>query len=671
MGKEISITNDLYLKTDNILIVDDLPDNLQLLSNILTEQCYEVRAARSGVIAIEAIKNELPDLILLDIRMPDMDGFEVCRRLKLDEKARDVPIIFISASGETADKTKAFQMGGVDYITKPFQESEILARVKTHLNIRRLQKEHEHYRYFLEGRISKSTTELTKSENRFNDLVEDLPVGIFRTAVDTDGRIKMANTAIARMFGYNTVEDIEGVQTSELYCNPDQNSRVMELLVSDGNIHGLELDLKTRDGKIIIGSVSAHIIRDENGHPLYIDGIIEDITEQKTLKEHFRQAQKMEAIGILAGGIAHDFNNILSAILGFSELVKLDFYQGEDIINNIDEVIKAGCRARELVNQILLFSRRADVKRDPLNVPLHLKETIRFLRASLPATIEIRQNIAAKDCSVKADPTQLHQILMNLCTNAAHAMKEKGGHMDIQLDEMKLDEDKHPEYKELIPGAYVRLTVKDTGHGIEPEIIERIFEPFFTSKIRGEGTGMGLSVVHGIVNDMGGFISVSSEIDKGTTFHVLLPKHEDKVIDAPTSSEIMEKGKGKILFVDDEQCIIEANSKILQEIGYEVETTASGFEALERFKSDSNRFDLVLTDMTMPRMTGLELSKKLKKIKPDIPVILCSGFSSDVTPEMINESGIFAMVKKPMLSNELAEVVKKALKNNKFEEATG
>ncbi len=383
--------------------------------------------------------------------------------------------------------------------------------------------------------------------------------------------------------------------------------------------------------------------------------------ERIKLEERLQQSYKMEAIGSLAGGIAHDFNNILSSILGFTEFAKMKLDDREIIENALDEIFTAGIRARDLVKQILTFSRQTVIKREPLlPVPI-IKETLKFLRASLPVTIEIREDFPVSTSTIVADPTHIHQVIMNLCSNAAYAMKEKGGILAIRLAEVELDDDAELDFKGLRRGRYLRLSVTDTGCGIPKEIINRIFDPFFTTKERGEGTGMGLSVVHGIVHDMGGAISVYSDPGRGTTFNILLPLYEGMTVEAHALNTLVKAGRGRILFVDDEEGVIVSGRGILEQLGYEITSTTSPLKALELFTSDPNVFDLVLTDLTMPKMTGLELSEKLLKIRPDIPIVLCTGFGQGISPERIRDIGIREMVMKPMVASELSEAVYKAL----------
>ncbi len=545
-----------------IMVVEDDTNSLRLLSRILSENGYTVRPASSGTLALSSICLEAPDMILLDIILPDINGFEICKTLKAAESTREIPIIFISGQTGFSDKVSGFEAGCVDYISKPFQKDELIARVNNHIAIRRfqhqLQEKNDHLRHEISERLMMEE-QLKKYQGKLEELVTE--------------------------------------RTAELYES----------------------------------------------------------------EKRLRMAQKMEAIGTLAGGIAHDFNNLLTSIIGYTELALSDFSRGNNIQKNLNEIVNAGIRARDLVSQILTFSRQAEINRNPVQLSLLFKETLRFLRASLPTTVEIRQHCNEEDSMVVADPTQIHQILMNLCINAAQAMEKEGGVLEIQLDHIRIGENNQSKYDELTFGSYIRLRVEDNGIGIRPELTERIFEPFFTTKGRSEGTGMGLAVVHGIVMDMGGSISVSSEVGQGTVFEVLFRKYEGETDEVEKSKNWIFEGKGRILLVDDEKEVVDVMTRTLRNFGYDVTATTRSVDALDSFKSKPDDYDLVFTDMTMPELTGLELARRIRDIKPGIPIILCTGFSEGISPENIQDSGISRIVKKPMMAVELADAVKKTL----------
>ena len=390
--------------------------------------------------------------------------------------------------------------------------------------------------------------------------------------------------------------------------------------------------------------------------------IFRDITEHKKLEAQLRQAQKMESIGTLAGGIAHDFNNILYSLTGYTELALDDTEKGTRLHNNLQEVFSAEKCASDLVKQILTFSRQTEAEKKSVKVQSVVKEVIKLLKTSIPTTIEIRQNIDADCKPVLADPTQIHQVVMNLATNAYHAMREKGGVLNINVAKEKISMDDSASYPDLTPGTYIKLTVSDTGHGIDKAIIEKIFDPYFTTKPPGQGTGMGLSIIHGIVKSHGGDIKVYSEPGKGTEFYVYFPLIETKPVEPKiVSTGPVQKGSERILLVDDEEPIVRMVKQMLERLGYQVATRTSSVEALEAFRANSDKFDLVITDMTMPNMTGIELAPRLLEIRPDIPIILYTGFSEITDANKAKALGIREFLMKPIVRDQIARTIRKVL----------
>ena len=369
----------------------------------------------------------------------------------------------------------------------------------------------------------------------------------------------------------------------------------------------------------------------------------------------------MESIGSLAGGIAHDFNNILSPIMIHSEMAMMELPPDNPVQHNLKEIFKAGGRARDMVKQILAFGRQKQQERIAVKLGSILNEVLKLVRSTIPRTIDIRHNIKAKTDTVLVEPTQIHQVMLNLCTNASHAMREKGGVLEIELDELDLNSEAIIQFDGLSPGYYLRVTVRDTGQGIDPEVIGRIFDPYFTTKGPGEGTGMGLSVAHGIVKSHGGDITVESAPGKGTTFRVLFPKYEGEIIGDPESIVQHAKGTERILFVDDEKAVVDAIKPMLENLGYNVIARTSSIEALEAFRNDPDAFELVITDQTMPNMTGKDLAKELMSIRPDIPIILCTGFSEQIDEKKAMLQGIRSFVMKPIVMGEIATTIREVL----------
>jgi nitrogen-specific signal transduction histidine kinase len=394
-----------------------------------------------------------------------------------------------------------------------------------------------------------------------------------------------------------------------------------------------------------------------------------DITRRKQLEtEHLRietqmqQAQKLESLGDLAGGIAHDFNNILTGVLGFTRIA-LDELPPDSLARpDLEQAIAAANRARELVQQILYFSRRGEAQLKPLLLSAIVKEATRLLRASLPSTVEIRMDLEASSATVLGDPTQVHQILMNLGANAAYAMREKGGILDITLSNTHFGAEEIRRYPNVKPGPYVRLSVRDTGHGMDRKVMERIFEPYFTTKSEGGGTGMGLSVVYGIVTKMGGAISVYSEPGAGSVFHLFFPTVNHVAgAQGPKRPKALPRGQERILLVDDENTVLEISRRVLRSLGYEVTPFLSSHAALQAFLEQPGAFDLVITDQTMPKMTGVELARKVAGVRPGMKVILCSGYGDPVAEGEAAKCGIRRVVIKPVALEELAAVVRTVL----------
>jgi PAS domain S-box-containing protein len=390
------------------------------------------------------------------------------------------------------------------------------------------------------------------------------------------------------------------------------------------------------------------------------DKLKEEIAEREQLESQLRQAQKMEALGTLSGGIAHDFNNMLAVIIGFTELLVGHAPKGSRDERHLERIMEAGIRGRELVKQLLTFSRQTEQEKKPLLLSSIVKETVRFLRASIPSTVNIRVNTKQESGAVLGDPTQIQQVLMNLCTNAAHAMQEKGGPLDIEVSDFSVSpSDGSPHGIE--PGLYVKLAVRDKGVGMPPDIIDRIFDPFFTTKEFGEGTGLGLSVVHGIVKHSGGYITVESEPDKGSAFTVYFPRVAEKLANGGVSSGALPTGCERILFIDDEESLVEMGKEILAELGYDVTSRMSSREALSLLQKDPSRFDLVITDQTMPDITGIELVKEILALRADMPIIMCTGFSHLVDADRAKSAGIRAFAMKPLTKREIARTIRKVL----------
>jgi PAS domain S-box-containing protein len=475
-----------------------------------------------------------------------------------------------------------------------------------------------------------------------------------------------------RQFGYIPEDFYSGRMLFTNMVHPDDRERIateITMYVKEGrNDFVQEYRIVTKSGEVRVLTDHTWVRRDADGGITHYQGIALDVTERKQAEEEkeklqaqLLQAQKLEALGTLAGGIAHDFNNILTAILGYAGMVRDSIPDEGQTQADLDQVLKAGERAKNLVRQILAFSRHSEQECRPVQVHLIVKEALKLLRASIPMTIEIRQNINTEETTILADPTRIHQVLMNLCTNAYHAMRENGGVLDVQLETVEIDAGLVKKNPELHEGTYLRLTVSDTGHGMDQATLARIFEPYFSTKSKEEGTGLGLAVVHGIVTSLGGVISVQSNLGAGSTFHVYFPLAERHAVQEPSTSKPLLRGTERILYVDDELPIAHLGRRILESLGYDVTSRSSSVDALETFRTRPEKFDLVITDQTMPNMTGIKLARELMRIRPDIPVILYTGFDESITPELAKQSGIREFLMKPVAKDELASVIRKVL----------
>lgn len=502
-----------------ILAIDDHQDHLMTLAAVLKSlipDCSLVTAP-SGVEGLKKAREELPDTILLDIRLPEMDGFEVCKRLKSSEKTQHIPVIMVTAARmDPESRLKGLALGADAFLTKPIVEAELAAQVNVTLRIKKAEDFFRKERVLLEDLVRERTAALRESEERYRNLVDRVNDGI---VIVQDEIMLYVNQRFAQMTGH-AVKELTGAPFTDCLCTQEVPKVVKLGGVDDRAVYKTALRHRhggRRDVEINTGTINYQ------GKPSELV-VIRDLTALRRMEARCRQTQKMEAICALAGGIAHDFNNILGAIAAYTEMSLLDVMQGHVIKHYLEQVLKAVNRAKDLVKQILALSRQSEQEKQSVNAVLIIKEVLRLLRASMPSTIKIKRHLAAKSGVIQADPTQIYQVLMDLCANAKHAMREKGGVLSVSLTDMELNADGAFQYPDLSPGPYLKLEVGDTGRGLDQPAAEKFFKPSVTPQTMGEGPGKGLSVVYGIVKDLGGDVKVHSRPGTGCAFQVLFPK---------------------------------------------------------------------------------------------------------------------------------------------------
>ncbi len=633
-----------------VLIVDDHPANLIGLKAILDTLEINIVSANSGKEALALLLQYDFALVLLDVQMPDMDGFEVAELMRKSKKTRKIPIIFITAiSTDEGHIFRGYESGAVDYICKPIIEPKILInKVKIFCDLHLAKRKTEESLRI----VRKSMAQWQLTFDAIDDLV---------TIHDTNHHILRVNKATCDFFQLSP-EEMIGQRCYNFFCPEKTKCDKCQAAIVEQTLqtHTTEISYENTLGKTFQVTISPII--DENQEFIGIVHIVKDISAQKHLESQLRQAQKMEAIGTLAGGIAHDFNNILTPIVGYANLLRLQVEPDSQLHKGLSTILYAAKRATELVKQILAFSRRHEQEMAPLSIQPIVKEVLKLLRSTLPTNIDIQHKIDM-DCGViLADPTQIHQLLMNLCTNSSHAMSNDGGILKVSVQCLDLTSKECAKFHLLSTGSHISLEVADTGCGMTPELMNRIFEPYFTTKEMEKGTGMGLAVVHNIVTNHSGDIRVRSEPGEGTTFTILLPviqrEEEDHI---QNIVQPLQKGTEHILLVDDEQSVITVHREMLVSLGYTVSTASNSNEALELFRKDPTKFDLLFTDMTMPGLSGKDLARKILILRPDIPIIICSGYSEQLDTEQAKDLGIQKYLCKPVSLNKMAFAIREVL----------
>ncbi|MBF0371475.1 MAG: PAS domain S-box protein [Magnetococcales bacterium] len=799
----------------NILVVDDNENARLLAQTVLISQGYGVETASNGKEALAAIRQKQPDLVITDILMPEMDGFDLCRTIKEDAALCHIPLVFYTATyTDPKDERFAMELGASRFIIKPLEVDhfvsiirEILGSVqasklprpnllnqkapldrlhveslsrKLDKKIKDLEREQEalrkseeRYRDLLEttsdwiwesdleghftyaspqveeilgytpeeitgqksgfdlmppqeaerirplyqafiqseksfeglvninlhkdgrrvilessGRpffdssgkllgyrgVGRDTTErvqteekLKESESRFRNLYENAPLAY--QSLNAEGRLIAVNKAWLATLGFDRPQQVLGRWFGD-FLPPDDQALFRNQFAEfkkTGENHGVEFEIVRHDGVAIQVSFEGRITRDPDGNFLQTHCLLSDITERHRLEMQLRQSQKMEAIGTLAGGIAHDFNNILGSILGYTDLARDTVPDHSQTKNHLDQVFKAGIRAKELVARILIFARRDKEKTENLELAPVIQESLKLIQATIPGNIHIQPRIVAQKAVIHSNTTLIQQIVMNLCINAATAMGQKGGELIIALEETEvaspLSHDLH-----IDPGHYVLLTVEDNGCGIPANLLEKVIDPFFTTKDVGHGTGLGLSVVHGIVKNHDGALWISSEAQKGTVVRVYLPlakagAAKKPPVTAENPRQALPKGKGTILLVDDDKALLEMGKAQLEWLGYDVLAHSDPNLALELLRKNVDCAKGAIIDQEMPHMKGSDLIHRMFSLRPDLPIFLCTGNDHSLTPRQIREMGVTGLLQKPVLIEKLANTLHNAFKN--------
>jgi signal transduction histidine kinase len=618
-----------------VLYVDDDETNRLTLSWVFRKAGFEVKEASTGSEALR-LAEEKPDIVILDVNLPDIDGFEVCRRIKSHPATAFTPVLHLSASFVTVkDRVHGLESGADGYLTKPVDPQELLAQARALLRIREAEEK------------------MRAAARQWQATFDAISDGV--CLLDREGRVVRCNRALPAVLRRPAAE-IVGRTYESLLRPPVAAGPAEPPYVLDTRQHSVvELALGQRTLQVI-----ADPMFDDNRQFAGAVCILSDITERKRLEEQLRQAQKMDAIGRLAGGVAHDFNNLLTAITGTVSLLQTTIPRDDPNAELLGLVDKAAWRAAELTRQLLGFSRQTKLWLEPTDLNHAAEEVVGMLRRTIDPRITVQVHGEPELWSVRSDPNQIHQVLLNVCLNARDAMPN-GGRLVLETANVVLREDETKRHLDARPGEFVRLRISDTGHGIPPDIQPQIFDPFFTTKGPGKGTGLGLAMVYGIVQQHHGWIECTSAIDQGTSFDIYLPRIPDD--ETPFASErtllVPSGGSETILLVDDEPMIRELSRTILQRYGYRVLLAADGQEGIDVYLREQPRIDLVIMDMTMPRMSGRDAVKRLCTIDPNVAVIYASGYSNQVTD--FASEGVLGFLPKPYREQELADAVRAAL----------
>jgi PAS domain S-box-containing protein len=629
-----------------VLLVEDDALDAELLLRELKRAGFapEWRRVDTEPAFLDALRGPL-DIVLSDFDLPQFDGL---RALELmNAHCPDVPFIIVSGTIGEETAVAAMRRGAADYLIKD-RLTRLGQAVHVALEQARMRSDQR-----------RMTEDLHRAERRYRSIFENAVEGIYQASAD--GRMLAANPAMARILGYASPEELLGHLVNvreQLYETPERRDEIRRLIAEQGMVTGYETRFRRKDGSIIWVRLSATAVQGDHGDVHY-EGMIEDITERKHGEAQQLRSQKLEALGTLSGGIAHDFNNILLAIDGHVTLATADLPEGHPVQENLGEIGRASARAADLVRQILTFGRPHDVKRGPLHLRPVVDEAMKLVRATLPAMIDIRVVCAEGVLPIVGDATQIHQIVVNLCTNSAHALEARRGSIELRLEPVTIATQPAPLPPGLRPGRFSCLSVSDNGSGMTAETLERIFDPFYTTKAPGQGTGLGLSVVHGIVSSYGGAITVYSQPGKGSTFRLFFPALASELGDiAPIERAQAPLGHGqRVLYIDDEAALVSLALRVLTRLGYVVSGHTDVARALQEFRANPDAFDAVVTDLSMPGMSGVELVSELQATRPDVPILITSGYVPPEEQEAALRLGVRELIPKPTLIDEIGHAL--------------
>ncbi len=688
-----------------ILVLHNDPDLCENVAGYLNEHAYEVLDATDVRQGLDICRSRDVDLILVDLQMPERGGLQVLSEVRLQDPL--LPVVVIAAADALGEVVESLHRGASDFLIRPIDDPALMLRaIESALEKADQAHRDVEYRNALEARVVRQTEELTILNDRLCKVVETtrkllgcgdihesgtMILSEFARHMGAEGGsvYEVAGTRLCR------IASLDGEHAAATLASPlppeSVFSRAMDApeprVIEDVHAAGcigsgwqgytspccMVFPFRERNGEIFAvlslhnPKSGAFAIQDREIGSILASAACEAleaaraVTAMKRSEELMLQAQKLEAIGTLAGGIAHDFNNILSAILGYTDLSLFFKECPESMRHNLQQIKKAGQRAKDLVRQILAFSRVEESQVGPLNIRPIVKEALKLLRASLPASIAIEKSIPAELGYINADPGRIHQVLMNLCTNAAQAMQGREGVLRVECTLLDADPS-DPRLAPLAGKKCLRLRIADTGHGMVPEVLGRIFNPYYTTKEMGEGTGLGLAVVDGIVRSSGGLVTVDSKPGEGSTFDVYFPsvlEEDDRSM--PSADYHMPSGNERILFVDDEETLAELAGEMLRRLGYNVDIMTNSLEAGRRLEESAADYDLLITDQTMPGVSGFDLAQRAIACRADIPIILYSGYSAVVSEQAALEAGIRKVLMKPLSMTVLSQTVRSVL----------